>query len=132
MDTCAAMRAEPKIVSDLVKDTNSSSDNITSYHSDETCYNLFLQQYNLPLLSKPQTLKSFTKHLIKQSFFYPYKISINITTLETHVYLSTKDKLLPNHILLLPNQFPTYYISSIISSYNNHQENNPFSFATNS
>ena len=132
MDTCAAVRAEPKTVSDFVKDTKISSDNITSSHSEETCYNLFLQKHNLPLLLKPQTLKSFTKHLRKQSFPYPYKISINIITLETHIYLSTKDKLLPNHILLLPNQFPIYYDSSIKSSYNDYQKNNTLSFATTS
>src|SRR5260363_347054 len=132
MDTCAAVRAELKIVSNLVKDTNSSSDNITSSPSEETCYNLFLQKYNLPRLSKQQTLKSFIKHLLKQAFLNPYKISINIITLETHVYLSTKDKLLPNHTLLLPNQFPIYYDSPIKSSYNNYPENNLSSFATTS
>src|SRR5260363_224339 len=110
--------------------TNSSSNINLSHSSDEPCYNKFLKKHNFPLLPLLQTLKSFIQHLLKNSFSQLFKISINITTLETHVYLNTQDEILPNHIILSPNQYSIYYQSLNKSSTSNPLQNLHLNIAT--
>ena len=82
---------------------NTSTQNITN-----TCYNLFLQQHNLPLLKENETLGSFLKHLFNHSFSQLILISINQTFTETHIYLNLKEPILKNHQILESNQFLTF------------------------
>ena len=82
---------------------NTSTQNITN-----TCYNLFFQQHNLPLLKENEILGSFLKHLFNYSFLQLILISINQTFTEAHIYLNLKEPILKNHQILESNQFLTF------------------------
>ena len=62
------------------------------------CYNKFLIHHNIPILSKPQSLSSFIQYLYYNNFTQSFKISINTTYNETHIYINNNDPLLPNYI----------------------------------
>ena len=114
LNSCTAMRAG-HIVSDFAEDLTLFSDTKSSHSSEETCFNKFLHKYNLPLLLLLQTLKSFLHHLLKHSFFQPYKISVNIITLDIHIYLDINEHILSGHLILSPNQYSIYSSSFILS-----------------
>jgi endonuclease/exonuclease/phosphatase family metal-dependent hydrolase len=89
--------------------------NTSSPSKKLTCFNKFLINNQLPTLSPNQTLQTFLTHLYKNSFYKSFKISYNNTNSETHVYENTKLDILPNHTLLLPQQYHKYYNSPIKS-----------------
>src|ERR1043165_8956344 len=124
MVSSAVVQAEPKTVSVSVED-NTLGPITTSLISFDpnTCYNLFLHKYNIPLLHQPQTLYTFIQHLQHHNFTIPFKISTNLTYTETHVYTNYNDILLPNHILLTYHQYPTYYQLPLKSSSNSPTNN---------
>ena len=83
----AAVRAELKTMSDLAEIYNPSlNSNSPPNFKDSSCYNIFLTYYNLPTLPINQTLLNFLQHLKNNLFDKPFKISINTTLTETHVY----------------------------------------------
>src|SRR6185295_7961845 len=105
----AAVRAELKTVSDLAEISHNSLDSNSSSNSkDLPCYNIFLINHNLPTLLLKQTLLSFIQHLKNNSFNKPFKISINNTFTEIHIYKNLKHKLLPNHIFLSNSHYYLY------------------------
>src|SRR5205085_9370794 len=81
------------------------SNKIFYSNNSYTCYNLFLIQYNLPLLKENESLGSFLIHLSNYSFSQPFRISINHTLTETHIYLNLYETKLINHTILNPSQF---------------------------
>src|SRR6185295_10940252 len=124
MVSSAAVQAEPKTVSDSVED-NTLGPITTSLISFDPniCYNLFLHKHNIPLLHYPQTLHTFTQHLQYNNFTKPFKVSVNLTYTETHVYTNYNDILLPNHTLLTYHQYSTYY-QLPLKSFSNDITNN--------
>ena len=106
----AAVRAKLKTVSNLAEIYNSSlNSNSSPNFKDPFCYDTFLIYYNLPTLSPNQTLLNFLQHLKNNLFNKPFKISINITLTETHVYQNLNNAILPNHILLPKSHYYQYY-----------------------
>ena len=71
-----------------------------------TCYNKFLSYNHLSLLSHPQTIISFLRHIDSfgyspdNSCNYTLTISIKNDHSEAHVYLPFEAKPLPNHFIL--------------------------------
>src|SRR6185436_14476131 len=110
MVSFAAVQAKPKTVSKSVEDNilGSTTTSLNSFDPN-TCYNLFLHKYNILLLNYSQTLCTFIQHLQHHNFTKPFKVSINLTYTETHVYTNYNDILLSNHILFIYHQYPTYY-----------------------
>ena len=70
-----------------------------------TCYNKFLAYNHFPLLSHPQTIISFLRHIDDFDYSpnnacgYTLTISIKNDYSEAHVYLSSEPKPLPNHFI---------------------------------
>src|ERR1043165_2026230 len=124
MVSSTAMRAELETVSESVED-NTLGSITTSLNSFDPniCYNLFLHKYNIPLLHHLQTLYTFIQYLQQHNFTKPFKVSINPTYTETHVYTNYNDILLPNHILLTYHQYSTYYQLPLKSSSNDATNN---------
>ena len=125
------MRAELETVSESVED-NTLGSITTSLNSFDPniCYNLFLHKYNIPLLHHSQTLYTFIQYLQHHNFTKPFKVSINPTYTETHVYTNYNDILLSNHILLTHHQYSTYY-QLPLKSFSNCSTNNSLSKPTN-
>jgi exonuclease III len=83
---------------------------IAKHHYDNiqynTCYNKFLFYNHLPLLSHPQTIISFLRHIhsfgysLENACGYTLTISIKNDHSEAHVYLPSEAKPLPNHFIL--------------------------------
>jgi hypothetical protein len=90
--------------------------NTTTPPNKNTCFNKFLTYHKYPLITTPQTLYSFLTYLQQISFDKPFKISANILTLETHIYLEPNDPNLPNHFTLSPEQYLIYYNQPIKST----------------
>jgi ribonuclease HI len=98
----------------LAEETSNFLDYNTSPPSKKlTCYNKFLINNQLPTLPPNQSLQTFLKHLQKNLFYKPFKISYNNTNSETHVYENINLGILPNHTLLSPQQYHLYYNSPI-------------------
>ena len=88
-------------VSAITEDIQISSITTTSTPiEDKTniCYNKFLIHYNIPILSKLQSLGSFIQYLYYNNFIQPFKISINTIYNKIHIYINNNDLLLPNYI----------------------------------
>src|SRR5207253_1418686 len=92
--------------------------NTSTPTEDNSCFNKFLQYYNLPKLSNTQTLKTFIQHLYQNNYLQILKISISLFKTETHVYINYNDLLLLNHALLPTNKFLQYYNLPIKSNLN--------------
>ena len=124
MVSFAAVQAELKIVSESVKDNILESITTSlNFFDPNTCYNLFLHKYNIPLLNHSQTLYTFIQHLQHHNFTKLFKVSINLTYTKTHVYTNYNDILLTNHILLTYHQYSTYYQLPLKSSSNSSTNN---------
>ena len=80
-----------------------------THNKTNTCYNLFLSQHNLPLLTENEILGSLLIHLSNHSFSQLILISINQTLTETHIYLNLNEPILKNHQILELTQFLNYY-----------------------
>jgi len=71
-----------------------------------TCYNKFLSYNHLPLLSHPQTIRSFLHYIYSFDYSpdnccgYTLTISIKNDYSEAHVYLPHEPKPLPNHFII--------------------------------
>jgi ribonuclease HI/endonuclease/exonuclease/phosphatase family metal-dependent hydrolase len=92
------------------------------------CYNKFLEFHNLPLISlNNPTLYSFLLHIIKYSSDLKFKISVDIQQTETHIYNNIEDPILPQHKIILPSDYYTYYHLPIRSNnLHTHINNNLF------
>src|ERR1043165_4004790 len=71
-----------------------------------TCYNKFLLYNHLPLLSHPQTIRSFLHYIYSFDYSpdnlcgYTLTISIKNDYSEAHIYLPFESKPLPNHFII--------------------------------
>ena len=71
-----------------------------------TCYNKFLSYNHLPLLSHPQTIRSFLHYIYSFDYSpdnlcdYTLTISIKNDYSEAHIYLLFEPKPLPNHFII--------------------------------
>ena len=102
-----------------------------THNKTNTCYNLFLSQHNLPLLTENETLDSLLIHLSNHSFSQLILISINQTLTETHIYLNLNEPILKNHQILEPTQFLNYYHLPIRTNSTNPNLQTTFNTNTN-
>jgi exonuclease III/ribonuclease HI len=126
MKPSATVRTE-YTASAFTEDLQLPSVSTTSSHTEEiTCFNKFFKYHNIPLLNNSQTLESVIQYLNYNNFTLPYKISINFTKTETHIYTNNNESLLPNHTLLQTHEQQQYY-KLPIRSYNTNSSLHPLS-----
>src|ERR1043165_90799 len=98
------------MVSKLAEIYNPSlNSNFSPNFKDSSCYNIFLIYHNLLTLPINQTLLNFLQHLKNNLFDKPFKIFINTTLTETHVYKNLNNNIIPNHVLLPKSLYYQYY-----------------------
>jgi hypothetical protein len=95
--------------SDPTEDTQPKSlpTSLNSYDLD-TCYNKFLQYYQLPLLHLQPTIKTFFQYLQQINSIHLLNssmITLKADKTEAHIYLPHELTILPNHYIPFTNNF---------------------------
>ena len=118
----AAMQAELTVSKSVEDNTSNIFVTIASTPTEiTTCYNIFLKQHHLPLLPNSATLNTFIKHLRKNLFFDPIKISVNLEGSETHIYTTITEPTIPDHTVINLYQYNTYGHLPLLSTTSHKQ-----------